>query len=91
MFNRPPLLRSKGRSNLNEILNFDNTTIYCGPGHLNFSYEDLFDITMEQGGEFCELTDGAGDNKCAPVDDNCLGQTMFAFKGMLFRLRMISS
>ena len=50
------MLRSFGGSNINDILNFDNTTIYCGK--LNFSYEDLFDITMEQGGEFCELTDG---------------------------------
>ena len=59
LFNIPPLLRSKGRSNLNEILNFDNTTIYCGPGHLNFSCEDLFVVNADHRDEFCELKDGS--------------------------------
>ena len=60
LFSRPPVLKNYGEaSNLNEILNFDNTTIYCGPGYLNITYEDLYDINAENGDEFCQLTDGS--------------------------------
>ena len=60
LFSRPPVLKNYGEaSNLNEILNFDNTTIYCGPGHLNITYEELFDVNAENGNEFCQLTDGS--------------------------------
>ena len=58
LFGRPPVLKNYGgASNLNDILNFDNTTIYCG--QLNITYEDLFDVNAEHGNEFCKLTDGS--------------------------------
>ena len=60
LFSRPPVLKNYGEaSNINELLNFDNTTIYCGPGHLNITYEDLFDVNAENGDKFCQLTDGS--------------------------------
>ena len=58
LFSRPPVLKNYGgATNLNEILNFDNTTIYCG--YLNITYEDLFNVTVENGGQSCKLTDGS--------------------------------
>ena len=60
LFSRPPVLKNYGEaSNLNELLNFDNTTIYCGPEHLNITYEDLFDVNAENGDKFCQLKDGS--------------------------------
>lgn len=58
LFTNPPVPAKKTyqATNYNQVLLFDNTTIYCGT--LNFTFEDFYEVRYEFEDEYCNLLNG---------------------------------
>ena len=58
LFTQPPLSTKKSRKskNYNVLLNFDNSTIYCGL--LNFTYAAFEHVYSQNSTELCILDEG---------------------------------